>query len=292
MMPLLVQRSIAKSLGGAIIVLASTAAAQTTQPAHPEPPPLRKHQEVQRVLDAAQTKFDTGKLRVLRVVLIAGPKDHGKGEHDYPAWQKQWTPLLAKAPKVVVTTAFGKPAADVWESADLMVFYCWGPQFWDDQSYALADRFLARGGGMAVLHSAVISTDQPQKLADRIGFGYTPQIRYRHGPQDLTFVGDDPITAGLKSLHVVDEDYWPPQGTPSYVRTLATCREDGRDYPIVWSCQRGKGRCFSTILGHYTWTLDDPLVRIIILRGMAWSAGEPINRFQQLATDSVKLAGE
>src|SRR5437773_364727 len=26
--------------------------------------------------------------RPVRIVLVAGKKDHGKGEHDYPAWQK------------------------------------------------------------------------------------------------------------------------------------------------------------------------------------------------------------
>jgi hypothetical protein len=36
------------------------------------------------------------------------------------------------------------------------------------------------------------------------------------------------------------------------------------------------------ILGHYSWTFDDPLFRILLLRGIAWTAGESVNRFNPL----------
>ena len=58
---------------------------------------------------------------------------------------------------------------------------------------------------------------------------------------------------------------------------------------MAWTAQRGKGRVFGTLLGHYTWTFDDPLARVLILRGMAWAAGEPTGRFEALATDGVEL---
>jgi hypothetical protein len=40
------------------------------------------------------------KTRPIRVVLVAGPKDHGPGEHDYPAWQKAWKELLGVISKI------------------------------------------------------------------------------------------------------------------------------------------------------------------------------------------------
>ena len=49
----------------------------------------------------------------------------------------------------------------------------------------------------------------------------------------------------------------------------------------------GKGRVFCSTLFHYTWTLDDPLARALALRGMAWAAGEPVDRFLPLAADGV-----
>ena len=61
---------------------------------------------------------------------------------------------------------------------------------------------------------------------------------------------------------------------------------------MVWATGRGKGRVFATILGHYTWTFEDPLARALMLRGMAWAAGEDdagVRRFDALALDGVRL---
>ena len=38
---------------------------------------------------------------------------------------------------------------------------------------------------------------------------------------------------------------------------------------------------FVSILGHYSWTFDDPLFRLLLLRGIAWSAGEDADRRRQ-----------
>jgi type 1 glutamine amidotransferase len=251
------------------------------------------------VLGKGGPKVDVQKLRSLRVLLVAGPKDHGPLEHDYPAWLKAWEPLMSKAPKVTVSTAFGKPEAKDWESADLVVFYNWGPQFWDDGTYANLDKFLARGGGLAVLHSGVIPEKEPQKLADRIGLAYPTLIKFRHGPLDLNFTEaaqKHPATRSFPAtLHLVDESYWPPVGDPAKAGVLATQDEEGQPRPMVWAVERGKGRVFSTILGHYTWTFEDPLARALILRGMAWAAGEDeagVRRFDNLVLDGVRLRDE
>lgn len=47
---------------------------------------------------------------------------------------------------------------------------------------------------------------------------------------------------------------------------------------MIWTRQAGKGRVFASIPGHYTWTLNDPVFRTILLRGIAWAAGEPAVR--------------
>jgi type 1 glutamine amidotransferase len=263
-------------------------------------PPPRTRAEVEAVLGKLPARADgDAKARPLRVLLVAGPKDHGPGEHDYPAWQKRWEPLLAKAANVKVATAFGRPDAAQWAAADLVVFYCWGPQFWNETTYAHLDAFLARGGGLVLLHSAVIPEKDPQKLADRVGLAYPGMIKFRHGPLDLKSVNRegagekaddaDGIMKGLTNTHFVDESYWPHVGDAAKVRVLATTPEEGSERPMAWTVRRGKGRVFATILGHYSWTFDDPLARVILLRGMAWAAGEPTSRFEALATDGVTL---
>jgi len=39
--------------------------------------------------------------------------------------------------------------------------------------------------------------------------------------------------------------------------------------------------------GHYNWSFNDPLFRLLLLRGMAWAAGDEAQRFDTLATDGV-----
>ena len=228
------------SLPIAALVLLGTVCSQPCFGAD-APPPTTAEGQARRREDRASAAADAGgggggagkdagkppnaqeskDLRPLHLVLVAGKKDHGKGEHDYPAWQTKWAPMLAKAPGVHVSTAFGRPDDKVWQSADVMVFYCWGPQFWDAESFKPLDAFLARGGGLVIMHSAVIGDADTQGLADRIGFAWDSKgTKYRHGPHDVTFTGGwppksnaaghHPITRGYSSpLHVVDEDYWP-----------------------------------------------------------------------------------
>src|SRR5689334_1696555 len=69
----------------------------------PRPKP-RDRREVEAVLAGAPTPPE--KTRPLRIVLVAGKKDHGPGEHDYPAWQTAWAELFKLAEKVEVLTAW------------------------------------------------------------------------------------------------------------------------------------------------------------------------------------------
>ena len=63
---------------------------------------------------------------------------------------------------------------------------------------------------------------------------------------------------------------------------LATSSEDGEPQPQIWVTEHGKGRVLVSIPGHYSWTFDDPLYRILLLRGIAWVAHEPVDRFNDL----------
>ena len=57
----------------------------------------------------------------------------------------------------------------------------------------------------------------------------------------------------------------------------------------MWTFQKGKGRVFASILGHYTWTLDDPLFRLLVLRGIAWAAGADPAALEELAIKDADL---
>ena len=65
---------------------------------------------------------------------------------------------------------------------------------------------------------------------------------------------------------------------------------DSVNSPICGVHFDAKGRVFVSIPGHYTWTFDDPLFRVLLLRGIAWTAGESVDRFNELATLGARLS--
>ena len=72
-------------------------------------------------------------------------------------------------------------------------------------------------------------------------------------------------------------------------RVLATQVEDGEPRPLFWTVEPGRGRVFVSIPGHYSWTFDDPLFRVLLLRGIAWAAKEPVDRFNDLVTPGARV---
>ncbi len=245
--------------------------------------PRRSLEEVSRVLEALPPNSEQA-ATPLAVTLIAGSQDHGPGEHDYPSWQANWQKFLGAAEGVTVDTANDWPSAEQWDRADVMVCYFWN-HAWSAERLAQLDAFLARGGGVVALHAAVISDDQPEALAERFGLAAQPvRTKYRHGPLDLKFVADakHPLTVGFDNTSFVDETYWPMIGDRNRVTVLATTIEEGAEQPMIWTHEVGKGRVFASILGHYSVTLEDPLFRILVLRGLAWAGHQPEGRFQGL----------
>jgi putative heme-binding domain-containing protein len=260
-------------------------------PAPGEVAVLRSRAEVAAVLAKTPPAPAGTRPRLLNIVLVAGPKDHGPGEHDYPQWQRDWKELLGKGREVRVSTAWGWPERGQWELADLVVLYFWN-HAWSPEQYRDLDGYLERGGGLVALHSSVIPEREPLALADRLGLAWEPgKTRFRHGPLELRFPGpaDHPITAGFSALRLVDESYWPLVGDLKRVEVLAAGEEEGSPRPLFWTYRPGKGRVAATLLGHYLKTFDDPLVRVLIFRAMAWAAGEPPGRFDALVTEGLKL---
>jgi putative heme-binding domain-containing protein len=266
-----------------------------TEPLKPAPterdgaPPPRRRSEVNAVLRALPPSSDAPHRR-LHVVLSTCPKDHGPGEHDYPLWQRRWLNLLEMDENVRVSTAAGWPTPEQWQSADLVVMYSNNPG-WTAEKGKDLDAFLNRGGGLVLIHWAVEGHNAAEALAERIGLASrSNKTKFRHGPQELTFTDTThPITRGFEKIHLEDESYWAMVGDPKNVHVLATGDEEGAARPLLWVREQGKGRVFVSIPGHYTWTFDDPLFRVLLLRGMAWAVGEPVDRFQPLVLPGATL---
>ena len=292
-----------------------------------EAPKPRNLSEVKAILAKAPKAPPSRKLQELNIVLVAIKKDHGENEHDYPLWQKRWAVLLggkkagpakqvnlygpppkgkrsrgvAGAPKVNVSMANGWPSKEQFETADLIAAFCYVQ--YDGEKLEQLQEFMARGGGYVILHPAVIipreKKDIVEPAAKIMGLAWEyDYTRWRHGEMDLKITAPDhPICLGLpETIHVLDEAYWPLKGDRSKVTILATSEEtiskdsqETKPEPMFYIYECGKGRIFSCILGHYTWTFDDPYIRILLLRGMAWAAGESPYRFDRLVLRGIEL---
>ncbi len=250
----------------------------------PEPPrpPSRTPGEIRRVL--GDSPHPSVIPKTMRLLLVAGPKDHGLNEHDYPLWLERWSRLLALAENVEVATAGGFPTAAQLASADVAIFYNANPG-WDAAKAALLDRFQERGGGAVFLHYAVNGGPDPAGVADRIGLAFTAGSRFRHGEFDLEFKGDNPITRGFPTLHLTDETYWNMRDGASRLNVLGTALEEKEPRPLLWTVERGRARIVGCIPGHFTWTFDDPLFRILVFRSICWAGRQDdIDRLADLAT--------
>jgi putative heme-binding domain-containing protein len=254
-------------------------------------PKARSLAEVNAMLAGApEPPPPADKLRPIRILLVAGPQDHGPGEHDYPAWQRAWAELLAAADGVEIATAWEWPAAEELKNADVIVFYQRGD--WNPTRAAQIDAYLERGGGLVYIHWAVDGRDSRVEKAQRIGLASGGSIAYRHGDLTLMFnrATNHPIIRNFDTLTLIDETYWKLTGSLPSDRILGSAVEEGEPQPQMWTVEPRNGRVFVSIPGHYSWTFDDPLFRVLLLRGIAWSAREPVDRLNELVWPGAELA--
>lgn len=256
----------------------------------PPMPRVRTREEIAEFVPPPA--FDTPKVSPLRILLCTDDKDHGVDEHDYPLWQQRWSKLLSLADNVTVTTTKVFPTREQLGGADVTVFFSRNSG-WNAERAKLLDEYQQRGGGLVYLHWAVAGGKEATALAERIGLG-AGLIKFRHGEMDLTFTQPPhPITQGFTKLKLTDESYWMLTGDESRITPLAKAIEDNAPRTQLWTYEHFNGRVFGCIPGHYMWTFDDPLYRVLVLRGICWAAKqEDIHRLAELALVGARVPGQ
>jgi len=140
-------------------------------------------------------------------------------------------------------------------------------------------RVLASGKGLVIIHFACGAfPDWPEfvklagKVYDRTLRGHDPRGAFK-----VRIVNHDhPITRGLSDLETNDELYTCLAGqTPITILAVAKSKVDGKDYPMAFVLNYGKGRVFHSPLGHDVKALTMPGVAELLRRGTAWAAGLP-----------------
>src|SRR5262249_20138817 len=126
-----------------------------------EPAP-RKAAEVAAALEEVSSGATKCKpSESLKIVLCAGPKDHGESEHDYPLWQKRWMTLLSQDEHVHAEMAWEWPKPEQFQTADAVVFYS-GNHGWNTARENQLESFLSRGKGVVFVHLALDGHEQPK----------------------------------------------------------------------------------------------------------------------------------
>lgn len=141
------------------------------------------------------------------------------------------------------------------------------------------------GKGLVVYHYASAAFAKPNwaEFEKAIAGGWRTQGY--HGPRHEFVVktsGEShPISKGLPAQfpHAIDELYSNSLLTPgSVVLATAFCdpskpKGTGKDEPVIWVNQYGKGRVYNNALGHDVEALADPALQQWFRRGVIWAAG-------------------
>lgn len=207
----------------------------------------------------------------LRVFLRAGVKTHGPGQHDHPRFLADWTMLLRER-GAVVDGALEFPTEEQLARADVLVTYAAEGASIHDGERARLEHFLARGGGIVVVHDAVCG-DDPQWFKTVVGGAWEHgRSRWYEGEMGLYFADrEHPITAGVSNFDLSDEIYWELHMDPGAHVLANSFRTAHEIEPQMWTFEKDDYRAFVSLPGHdhATFALDP--YRTLLLRGIAWA---------------------
>jgi len=214
----------------------------------------------------------------LRVHIRAGEKTHGPGQHDHPRFLVEWSELLSQR-GARVTGGLEFPTAPELEDCDVLVTYAAEGASIHGEERERFEAFLARGGGLVVVHDAVCG-DDPAWFTTRAGGAWKHgRSKWLEGKVGLYFEGEHPITRGIPHFDLEDEIYHDLH-LDEGAQVLASSFHDVFTIaPQMWTFEAGAGRVFVTLQGHEFTSFAHPAFRTILLRAIAWAGGREADSF-------------
>ncbi len=229
----------------------------------------------------------------IRTLLITG-----QNVHDWRGVEEPLRKALESTGRfeVRVTEEFRGASAATLAPYDLVVLnYFDGtkPELrWGEGTDAALLDFVRAGKGLVVYHFSVAAFAGWKEYEKICAGNWRPSHGHHSAAHDFTVAVKDaahPITRGLKAsfLQPKDELYanlaWQPEGT---YHVLATAYDDhslyknpkqptpgpGTDEPMLWTTEYGKGRVFTTALGHDAPAVTTPAFVVTFTRGAEWAA--------------------
>ncbi|MCO5052466.1 MAG: ThuA domain-containing protein [Verrucomicrobiae bacterium] len=222
----------------------------------------------------------------LRVFIRGGIKTHGPNQHDHPRFLKEWTQLL-NARGMEATGGMEFPEAEQLAKTDVLIIHCdTGMKIVGDDREAF-EVFLARGGGVVVIHAGVVGGDDFTWIKKTIGgawrwpapnFPAEKATKYLEGEVDVCWVDrDHPISRGISNWDWTDEIYYDMDFADD-AGVLATSFHNVHVIaPQIWTYEKklpgaaAPYRAFVSLPGHEYDSFNTPQYRVVLLRGIAWA---------------------
>ncbi len=203
-------------------------------------------------------------------------------------------------------------AADAWEAfqpdfkAYKAVISNYNGELWPERVRKDLETYVEHGGGMVIVHAANNAFPEWEEFNKMIGLGWRGntfgdrvivgedgrQIRVPkgegpgagHGQQHEFAVRtrdtEHPVMKGIPAewMHAKDELYHGQRGPGQSMHILATAWSEEstggtREHePMVWWIPYGKGKVFTTLMGHGDYSMKCIGFQTILLRGTEWAA--------------------
>ncbi len=166
----------------------------------------------------------------LRVFIRAGEKSHAPGAHDFPQFLKDWTAMLnERGAKCEGSLEF--PTKEQLDRTDVLILHAQEAgniQIGEQRKNLMA--FLARGGGLVVLHAGAVSRDHDWFKSIIGGSWKFGQTKWLEAPLSLYFTDrDNPITQDISNFDLDDEIYYDMDLLPDVKVLAAAYTPKGKD---------------------------------------------------------------
>lgn len=137
--------------------------------------------------------------------------------------------------------------------------------------------FVRNGGGFVGIHSATDSFRGSRAYIDMIGGEFL-----MHPPQHefKVFIADRShyLTIRMPDFKVYDEMYHLQNYDPTKVNLIAYTIWQGKQIPLAYTREYGKGRIVYLANGHSLEVLSHPEFQKLMIRSIAWTSGEELTK--------------
>ena len=240
----------------------------------------------------------------MHIYIRSGLKSHGEGAHDYPQFLSDWSKVLTDH-GAVVDGSFHSPTAEELAHTDVVVMYKGDAGYMTPAEKTALEAYVKRGGGIVTIHDTLCGPD-PVYFASLVG-GAKKHTERNSIAGPLTFTVTDPaspITKGLNGFSFNDEAFYQmtwadnpkihvlatvalPAGRPAAEgqgwngQPVGMPSHAGEVVPQIWTYEHTlaggqPARAFVYMEGHAFENFSNPIIRDMLLRGIAWAGKHPV----------------